>query len=156
MERVPFTRDGYEKLQKELEKLKTVERPDAIRAIAEARSHGDLRENAEYHAARERQAFLEARINEWEAQLSRAEVIDYSGQKRSDVSFGAWVTLIDEETEEIKRYRIVGELEADITKGFLSLRSPIAQALMGKEVDDVLTIYAPKGEKEYVIKEVSY
>ncbi|MEZ4742053.1 MAG: transcription elongation factor GreA [Bdellovibrionota bacterium] len=156
IEMVPFTKDGYASLSAELNSLKTVERPKVIEEIAEARSHGDLKENAEYHAAREKQGFIEARINDLEDKLARAQVVDYEGQAVDTVKFGAFVTLEDEESSEKKTYRIVGDLEADIEAGKISVSSPIAKALMGKELDDVVEIKVPKGIKEFVILDIRY
>lgn len=156
VELIPLTADGFKELQDELENLKTVERPEVIKAIAEARAHGDLKENAEYHAARERQGFIEARLAELEDKLSRAQVIDHSEKGDRKIRFGAWVTLCNEETEETKRYRIVGDLEADLKKNKLSLSSPMAKALLGKEEDDLIEIRAPKGTQEYCIVKVEY
>ena len=153
---IPFTREGLTELQKELNHLKEVERPNVIDAIAEARAHGDLKENAEYHAAREKQGFIEARIAELEDKLSRTQVVDHSALGDNKVRFGAWVTLTHEETGEEKRYRIVGELEANINKNKLSLKSPIAKALLGKHEDDLVEIRAPKGVQEYSITKVEY
>jgi len=151
IEQVPLTRDGHDALQKELDKLKTVERPDVIAAIAEARSHGDLKENAEYHAAREKQGMIEARIADLEDKLSRAQIVDFNPGEDATVRFGAWVHLQDEDTGEEKKYRIVGDLEADIANNLVSVSSPIARALLGKQVDDLIQIKAPKGAKEYVV-----
>lgn len=156
METVPLTKDGFQALNAELDDLKKVQRPSIIEQIAEARDHGDLKENAEYHAAREKQGFIEGRINELEDKLSRAEVIDFSDQQPEQVKFGAWVTVSDEETGDEKTYRIVGDLEADITTNKLSLSTPIARALMGKRVDDLIEVNVPKGTIEYVITEISY
>ena len=156
LELIPFTREGLTELQGELSSLKEVERPKVINEIAEARAHGDLKENAEYHAAREKQGFIEARIAELEDKLSRAQIVDHSGADDSRIRFGAWVTLENEETGESKRYRIVGELEADINRNKLSLNSPIARALLGKTEDDLVEIRAPKGIQEYLISKVEY
>ena len=156
VELVPLTADGFKELQNELEHLKTAERPEIIKAIAVARAHGDLKENAEYHAARERQGFIEARIAELEDKLSRAQVIDHYEQSDKKIRFGAWVTLCNEETEETTRYRIVGDLEADLKKNKLSLSSPVARALLGKKENDLIEIRAPKGTKEYLIIKVEY
>lgn len=156
METIPLTSDGFAALQAELEDLKKVQRPTVIEQIAEAREHGDLKENAEYHAAREKQGFIEGRINELEDKLSRAEVIDFSNEAPSLVKFGAFVTVSDEETGDEKTYRIVGDLEADIASNKLSLSTPIAKALMGKKVDDLVEVKVPKGVLEYVITEISY
>ena len=154
IEQIPLTRDGHQALQKELETLRTVERPGVIEAIAEARSHGDLKENAEYHAAREKQGMIEARISDLEDKLSRAQIVDFSGGHDGTVRFGSWVCLQDEQTGEEKKYRIVGDLEADISSNLVSISSPIARALLGKQIDDLVRIKAPKGDKEYVILEI--
>lgn len=157
MKRVPLTQTGAERLRAELEQLKKVERPRIIEAIAEARSHGDLKENAEYHAAREQQGLTEARIRDLEGQLSHAEVIDVSRlDAGSRVVFGATVTLVDEETGSKKTYQIVGDLEADIKHNRVSISSPIARALIGREEGDVVEVDAPGGRREYEIAEVRY
>ena len=153
---VPFTQEGFAKLQEELVNLKEVERPHVINEIAEARAHGDLKENAEYHAAREKQGFIEARVAELEDKLSRAQIVDNSDVDDDRVRFGSWVTLSNEETGEVKRYRIVGELESNLAENKLSLKSPIARALLGKAEDDVVEIRAPKGVQEYLITKVEY
>jgi len=153
---IPITPEGYEKLTAELKNLKEVERPKVIQDIAEARAHGDLKENAEYHAARDKQGFVEARIKELDGSLSRAKIIDFRGQDIDQVRIGAYVTVIDEESGEEKKFRIVGDLEADIESNKLSLSSPIARALMGKSVDDVVEVKVPKGVVEYLISEVKY
>lgn len=150
-----MTRAGHAALDEELKALKSVERPAVIRAIAEAREHGDLSENAEYHAARERQSFVEGRIKELEGILSRAEVIDTSRLSGS-VKFGATVTLVDEDTEEEKTYQIVGEAEADIERGLLNIKSPLARALIGKDEGDSVEVRTPGGEKSYEILGVRY
>jgi transcription elongation factor GreA len=155
MEKIPMTRAGHAALDEELRTLKSVERPGVIRAIAEAREHGDLSENAEYHAARERQSFIEGRIKELEAILSRAEVIDTS-KLSGAIKFGATVTLLDEETEEEKTYQIVGEAEADIERGLLNMRSPLARALIGKDAGDSVDVRTPGGEKSYEIVSIRY
>jgi len=153
---IPITPEGYETLTAELKNLKEVERPDVIQDIAEARAHGDLKENAEYHAARDRQGFVEARIKELDGSLSRAKVIDFRGQDINQVRIGAYITVIDEETAEEKKFRIVGDLEADIESNKLSLSSPIARALIGKATDDVVEVKVPKGVVEYLISEIKY
>ncbi|WP_170290273.1 transcription elongation factor GreA [Rhodovulum strictum] len=155
MEKIPMTRAGHTALDEELKSLKTVERPAVIRAIAEAREHGDLSENAEYHAARERQSFVEGRIKELEALLSRAEVIDPS-KLSGAIKFGATVTLVDEDTEEERTYQIVGEAEADIEKGLLNINSPLARALIGKEEGDSVEVRTPGGERGYEVLAVRY
>ncbi|MCU0910216.1 MAG: transcription elongation factor GreA [Rhodobacteraceae bacterium] len=155
MEKIPMTRAGHAALDSELKTLKSVERPAVIRAIAEAREHGDLSENAEYHAARERQSFVEGRIKELEGILSRAEVID-PAKLSGSVKFGATVTLVDEDTDEEKTYQIVGEAEADIEKGLLNIRSPLARALIGKDEGDSVEVRTPGGEKSYEILGIRY
>ena len=156
METIPLTKEGFAALTNELSDLKKDQRPAVIEQIAEARDHGDLKENAEYHAAREKQGFIEGRINQLEDQLSRAEVIDFSTEPPTLVKFGAFVTVSDEETGDEKTYRIVGDLESDITANKLSLSTPIAKALMGKKVDDFIEVKVPKGMIEYVITEIAY
>jgi transcription elongation factor GreA len=155
--RVPMTIAGAAKLRTELQELKTVVRPRIIAAIAEARSHGDLKENAEYHAAREQQSFTEGRIAEIESKLANAQIIDVTTLPRSDkVVFGSTVLLNEEDSEEEKRYRIVGEDEADIKEGKISFGSPIARALIGKFVGDVVDVQTPGGLKTYEIVDVQY
>lgn len=157
MSKVPLTARGAEKLREELQRLKTVERPRIIQAIAEAREHGDLKENAEYHAAREQQSFVEGRIQEIEGKLSNAQVIDPAAvNAQGKVIFGATVDLVDEESGKEVTYQIVGEDEADIKQGLISVNSPIARAVIGKEEGDVVTVQAPGGEREYEIVEVRY
>ncbi|NRA45969.1 MAG: transcription elongation factor GreA [Oligoflexales bacterium] len=156
MDLIPFTPDGHDSLQKELEHLKNVERHEVIAAIAEARSHGDLKENAEYHAAREKQGMIEARIADLEDKLSRAQIIDMSENQPDSIRFGAWVNLQDEETGEEKKYRIVGDLEANIEQNKLSISSPMARALLGKKLDDVVMLKLPKGSKEFVVLSIDY
>lgn len=155
-EQIPLTQEGHSKLSKELDNLRTVERPSVIEAIAEARSHGDLKENAEYHAAREKQGLIEARIAELEDKLSRANVIDMSNMDSDQVKFGARVTICDEESGEEKTYQIVGDIEADLNAGKISMSSPIARALLGKKIDDLVVLKVPAGQRECVITEVSY
>lgn len=155
MEKIPLTRAGHAALNEELKTLKSVERPAVIRAIAEAREHGDLSENAEYHAAREKQSFIEGRVKELEGILSLAEVIDPE-KLSGTVKFGASVTIVDEDTDEERTYQIVGEPEADIEKGLLNIKSPIARALIGKDVGDSVEVRTPGGEKSYEILEISY
>ncbi len=150
-----MTRAGFGALDDELRALKSVERPAVIRAIAEAREHGDLSENAEYHAARERQSFVEGRIKELEALLSLAEVIDPSKLSGS-IKFGATVTVVDEDSDEEKTYQIVGEAEADIERGLLNIRSPLARSLIGKDVGDTAEVRTPGGEKSYEILSIQY
>jgi transcription elongation factor GreA len=156
MEKVPMTQTGYDRLQEELKNLRTVERPSIIQAIASAREHGDLSENAEYHAARERQSFIEGRINELEDKVSRAQIIDVSKLDGDMVKFGATVTVADEETDEESTYQIVGELEADIASGLLSVTSPMARAVIGKSVGDSVEVSTPRGVKDYEIVKVEY
>jgi len=155
--RAPLTTQGAQRLRAELEELKSVQRPAVINAIAEARAHGDLKENAEYHAAREQQGFIEGRIKQLEAELSHAQVIDVSTLNAgSKIVFGANVTLADVETDEEKRYQIVGDLEADIKQGLIAISSPVARALIGKHAGDSVTIEAPGGTREYEIVAVAY
>lgn len=157
MEKLPMTAGGLQQLQDELKRLKHVDRHAVIKAISEAREHGDLSENAEYHAARERQGFIEGRIKELEDKVARAEVIDISKLSGKDIKFGATVTLIDDDTEEKMTYQIVGVDEANIKKGLLSIISPLARALIGKSVGDTCDITTPgKGHKSYEIVEVIY
>jgi transcription elongation factor GreA len=155
MEKIPMTRAGHAALDEELKALKSVERPAVIRAIAEARAHGDLSENAEYHAARERQSFIEGRIKELESILARAEVID-PAKLSGTIKFGATVRLVDEDTDEERTYQIVGEAEADIEKGLLNIRSPLARALIGKDAGDSVEVRTPGGDRSYEILEVRY
>jgi transcription elongation factor GreA len=156
MNKVPMTKAGYENLVDEVKRLKTVERPAVVRAIEEARSHGDLSENAEYHAAREKQAFIEGRLIELEDKIARAEVIDISQMSGSVIRFGATVTVVDEDTDEESTYIIVGEDEADIAKGRLSVTAPLARALIGKEKGDTFEVTTPGGSKGYEVLKVAY
>jgi len=156
MEKLPITAEGYERLEHELKQLKSEERPNVIQAIAEAREHGDLSENAEYHAARERQSLIEGRINQLEDALARAEIIDVSQMNGDTVRFGATVTLADEDTEAESTYRIVGDFEADINEGRLSLSAPLARALISKSEGDVVEVATPGGTRSYEIVEVAY
>lgn len=157
MSRAPITLKGSQRLRSELENLKSVQRPAVIAAIAEARGHGDLKENAEYHAAREQQGFIEGRIKQLEAELSHAQVIDISTLNAgSRVVFGATVTLADVENDEEKRYQIVGDLEADIKLGLIAISSPLARALIGKHEGDTVEIDAPAGKREYELIQVAY
>lgn len=156
MERIPMTAEGHAALQTELKALKSVERPSIIAAIAEARAHGDLSENAEYHAAKEKQSFIEGRIAELDDKLARAEVIDLSRLTGTKVRFGATVTLIDVDTEEEKVYKIVGDDEASIEAGKVSISSPMARALIGKEQGDEAEVSAPGGAKAYEISKVEF
>ena len=155
MEKIPMTRRGHTALDAELKQLKSIERPAVIRAIAEAREHGDLSENAEYHAAREKQSFIEGRVKELEALLSLAQVFD-PATLSGPIKFGATVTIVDEDTDEEKTYQIVGEAEADIEKGLLNLKSPIARALIGKEEGDSVEVRTPGGVRSYEILEIAY
>jgi len=155
MEKIPMTRAGHAALDGELRQLKSIERPAVIRAIAEAREHGDLSENAEYHSAREKQSFIEGRIKELEAVLSLAEVID-PAKLSGAIKFGATVTLVDEETEEQKTYQIVGETEADIESGLLNVRSPLARALIGKGEGDSVDVKTPGGQRSYEVISVRF
>ncbi len=156
MDRVPMTLEGYKKLEEELHRLKAVERPRIIQAIAEARAHGDLSENAEYHAAKEAQGLNEARVAELEDKFSRAEVIDPSGLSGSSIKFGATVTLVDEDTDEKVKYKIVGDLEASVKDGKISISSPIARALIGKAKGDSVEVTTPKGSRAYEILKVEW
>lgn len=156
MNQTPLTPTGFTRLEAELKNLKSVERPNVIQAIAEARAQGDLSENAEYEAAREKQSFIEGRILELEALVSSAEVIDSSKFGTDQVRFGAFVTVVDDETDKESKYQIVGVPEADITQGRISISSPIARVLMGKKIGDEVTVSAPKGDKSYEILAISY
>lgn len=155
MEKIPMTRAGFDQLDGELRDLKAVERPAVIRAIAEAREHGDLSENAEYHAAREKQSFIEGRIKELEMIISRAEVID-PAKLSGSVKFGARVTVVDEDTDEEKTFQLVGEQEADLERGLLNVRSPLARALIGKDEGDSVEVTTPGGLKTYEILSIRY
>jgi transcription elongation factor GreA len=156
MSKVPMTAGGYESLVEEMKRLKSVDRPEVIRAIAEAREHGDLSENAEYHAARERQSFIEGRLGELEDKIARAEVIDVSKLSGDVVKFGATVTLADEDTDETASYQIVGEDEADIKSKRLSVTSPLARALIGKHKGESVEVTTPRGAKSYEIIKVAF
>lgn len=156
MQKIPMTATGYERLVEELKHLKSVERPAVIRAISEAREHGDLSENAEYHAAKERQGFIEGRVMEIEDKISRAEVIDTSKMTGKTVRFGATVVLADEDSGEENTYQIVGVDEADIKSGLLSITAPLARALVGKSEGDAVEVAAPGGSKGYEIVSVVY
>ena len=155
MDKIPMTPAGYAALEAELKTLKSVERPTIIQAIAEAREHGDLSENAEYHSAREKQSFIEGRIKELEGVLGLAEVID-PAKLSGPIKFGATVTLVDEDTDEEKTWKIVGEHEANIEKGLLNIRSPIARALIGKDEGDSVEVRTPGGDKSYEVLRVVY
>ncbi|HET6223655.1 MAG TPA: transcription elongation factor GreA [Dongiaceae bacterium] len=156
MSKIPMTADGLQRLEEELRHLKLVERPAVIRAIAEAREHGDLSENAEYHAARERQSFIEGRVAELEDKIARAEVIDVSKLSGKQVMFGATITLVDEDTDEKASYQIVGPDEADVKAKRLSVTSPLARALIGKKVGDSVEVTTPSGSKSYEIVRVAF
>lgn len=153
---VPFTKEGFARLKAELDQLKSVERPKIIREIADARAHGDLSENAEYHAAKEKQGFIEARIADLDDKTSRGQVIEFTEGDRNQVRFGAYVCLVDSESQDSKTYRLVGDLEADIGKGMISISSPTARAILGKRVGDIVEVQAPKGVVEYEITQVDY
>ncbi len=156
MEKVPMTASGFEALEAELKRLKTVDRPAVIQAISAAREHGDLSENAEYHAAKEKQSFIETRVIELEDKISRAQVIDVSKLSGTAVKFGATVTLVDADTDEEVVYQIVGVDEADVKAGRLSVSSPVARALIGKTVGDEIEVTVPGGHKSYEILKVSF
>ncbi|MFZ3005889.1 MAG: transcription elongation factor GreA [Phenylobacterium sp.] len=156
MEKVPMTAEGYHALDEDLKRLKTLERPAVIAAISEAREHGDLSENAEYHAAKERQGWIEGQIADIEDRMARAQVIDVSKLSGSQVKFGATVSVIDEDTEDKARYQIVGEHEADVKQGKISIASPIARAMIGKEMGDVVEVPTPGGTKAYEILKVEW
>jgi transcription elongation factor GreA len=156
MERIPMTANGYKSLEAEVNELKTVERPSIIKMIAEARAHGDLSENAEYHAAKERQSFVEGRVIELEDMIGRAEVIDVSRLSGTTVKFGATVTMVDEDTNQKRKYQIVGDHEADATKGRISISSPIARALISKSKGDTVEVAAPGGARSYEILKVEF
>ncbi len=156
VDKVPMTLLGYQRLEEELKRLRGEERPAIIKAIAEAREHGDLSENAEYHAARERQSFVEGRIQELEDKIGRSEIIDVTKLDGKIIKFGATVTLVDEDTDEKTSYQIVGEDEADIKAGLLSVTSPLARALIGKQVKEAVEVSTPKGSKSYEIVKVAF
>jgi|SRR3990167_479812 transcription elongation factor GreA len=156
MERIPMTAEGHAALQAELKVLKSVERPNIIAAISEARSHGDLSENAEYHAAKEKQSFIEGRISELDDKLARADIIDVSKLGGKKIRFGATVTIIDVDSEEKFTYKIVGEDEADVKEGKISITSPLARAMIGKEEGDEAEVAAPSGARAYEVAKVVY
>lgn len=156
MDKFPLTKKGYLQLEQELKNLKGIDRPNIIAAIAEARSHGDLSENAEYSAAKEKQSFIEGRIQELEAVVSRAQVIDPQSVKGDVIRFGATVLVVDEDSDAETQYQIVGDYEADIEKNLISVSSPLAKALIGKEVGDIAEYMAPGGKKSFEILEVKY
>lgn len=156
MEKIPMTARGYTLIEEELNTLKSKERPAVIQAISEAREHGDLSENAEYHAAREKQSFIEGRILELEDMISRAEVLDVIKLSGSVVKFGATVTLVDEETDKEVRYQLVGEIEADVKENRIAILSPIGRALIGKEVGNSVEVHTPGGTKFYEVLKVEF
>jgi transcription elongation factor GreA len=156
VQKVPMTLKGYQRLEEEIKHLKSVERPAIIEAIAEARSHGDLSENAEYHAAREKQSFIEGRLLDLEDKISRAEVIDALKMAGNIIKFGAHVKVVDESTDAEQSFQIVGEYEADIEKGMLALTAPLPRALIGKQKGDSVEVTTPKGTKAYEVLEVAY
>ena len=155
MEKIPLTKQGFAKLDAELKHLKSEARPNVIRAIAEAREHGDLSENAEYHAAREQQSHIEGRVSELEATLGRADVID-PAKMTGPIKFGATVSIVDEDTEKETTYQIVGEAEANIEAGLLNIKSPLARALIGKEVGDSVEVKTPGGTRDYEVIDIKY
>jgi transcription elongation factor GreA len=154
--KIPMTSEGYQRLEEELRHLKLNERPAVIRAIAEAREHGDLSENAEYHAARERQSFIEGRVAELEDKIARAEVIDVTKLSGKQIMFGATITVVDEDTDEKNSYQIVGPDEADVKSKRLSITSPLARAVIGKKVGDTVEVTTPNGSKSYEIVKVAF
>ncbi|TAE80956.1 MAG: transcription elongation factor GreA [Alphaproteobacteria bacterium] len=156
MDKFPITIEGFYKMEQEIKLLKTVERPNVIKAIAEARAHGDLKENAEYHAAREKQSFIEGRVLELEDKMARSEMIDISKLSGSSVKFGATVTVVDEDTGDEITYQIVGEYEADISKNRIALTAPLARALMGKSAGDSVEVRAPGGTRTLEILAVQF
>jgi transcription elongation factor GreA len=156
MDKIPMTAAGYALLEAELKNRQQVERPRIIAAISEARAHGDLSENAEYHSAKEQQSLNEGRIAELEDKLGRAEIIDPTKLTGSKIKFGATVTLVDEDTEEKKKYQIVGDMEADVKLGRISISSPIARALIGKDVGDTVEVMAPGGARSYEVMDVKF
>src|SRR5262245_161266 len=156
MDKVPMTANGHQAMLDEIKHLKSIERPRIIKLITEARAHGDLSENAEYHAAKDQQGWLEARVAELEDKVSRAEVIDVSKLSGDTVKFGAFVTLVDEDSDEESVYQIVGEFEADVKKGKISVTSPIARAIIGKRKGDSVEVMTPGGGKSYEIVRIKY
>ncbi len=155
-QRIPITKEGLTRMEEELKQLKSVARPDVIRAISQAREHGDLSENAEYHAARERQSFIEGRLAELEDKIARSEVIDVATLSGKTVKFGATVTIVDEDTDEKLTYQLVGEVESDVKAGRLAINSPLARALIGKSVGDSVDVMTPNGDKMYEILKVKF
>ncbi|MDD3021398.1 MAG: transcription elongation factor GreA [Alphaproteobacteria bacterium] len=156
MDKIPMTQAGFDALEKELKNLKSVERPAVIEAIAEARAHGDLSENAEYHAARERQSFIEGRIKELQAVISSSQIIDHTSLSGEVVKFGATVIIVDEETDEELKFQIVGAYESDADNGKISVTAPMARGLIGKAIGDSVEVHSPKGRRSYEILQVSY
>jgi transcription elongation factor GreA len=156
MEKVPMTVEGFQMIEAELHRLKAVERPRIIQQISDAREHGDLSENAEYHAAKDQQGITEARVADLEDKLSRADIIDVSKLKGDQVMFGATVTLVDEDTDDKAKYRIVGEIEANVKQGRISITSPLARALLGKRKKDVVEVSTPGGGKSYKVLKVEF
>ena len=156
MERVPMTIEGFKAIETELQRLKSVERPRIIQAISEARAHGDLSENAEYHAAKEQQGLNEAKVAELEDKMNRAEVVDTAKLSGNSIKFGATVTLVDEDTDEKVTYKIVGDLEANVRDGKISISSPIARALIGKSKGDTAEVTTPKGSRSYEVLKVEW
>jgi len=154
-DRIPMTRAGYQKLEADLKQMKSVDRPQIVREIEAARAHGDISENAEFHAAKERQSHIETRIRQVEDQLARAQVIDPTGLVADSVRFGVTVVLLDTETDEEVRFTIVGEVESDASSGRISVSSPIARALLGRTVDDTVVVRVPKGTREFSVLEIS-
>jgi transcription elongation factor GreA len=154
--RFPITAEGYSRLEEELHQLKTVDRPAIIVAIAEARAHGDLSENAEYSAAKEKQSFIETKIQDLESKISRAQIIDISAINSSTIQFGATVKLVDEETDETATYTVVSEYESDLAHGRISVTSPLAKAMLGKKTGDSIEVSTPKGTKYYEILDLSF
>lgn len=156
MDKFPITNQGFEQIEIELKNLKSIERPSIIKSIAEAREHGDLSENAEYHAAKEKQSFIEGRIADLESKISRAEVINTKKLKGNKIIFGATVTLGDMDSKKNIIYQIVGTEEADVENGKISISSPLAKALLGKKIDDTVEVYSPGGSKEYEIEDIKF
>ena len=156
MDKFPITSQGFEQLEIELRNLKSIERPNIIKSIAEAREHGDLSENAEYHAAKEKQSFIEGRIADLESKISRAEVINTKKLKGNKIIFGATVTLGDMDSKKNIIYQIVGTEEADVENGKISISSPLAKALLGKKIDDTVEVYSPGGSREYEVEDIKF
>ena len=156
MDKFPITNQGYQQIEIELKNLKSIERPSVIKSIAEAREHGDLSENAEYHAAKEKQSFIEGRIADLESKISRAEVINTKKLKGDKIIFGATVTLGDMDNKKNLIYQIVGTEEADVENGKISISSPLAKALLGKKTDDTVEVYSPGGSREYQVEDIKF